>query len=629
MLHVTSRGTRDAIRMAMRATDEPAPQVPVRVVNYRRRASFKICSGELQLEGGGTIAVEDRLPAHVPLGYHDFFPAGGGPPLRLIISPGQCPMPAARKSWGWAVQLYAARSAQSWGMGDLADLRSLAAWSKGQGAAFLLVNPLPAIDPVLPQEASPYYPTSRRFRNPLYLRIEDVPGAGDLGSALASLAASARQLNDFDRIRRDEVFRLKQEALARLWERFPGDPAFDAFRLEQGAPLREFATYCVLVERWGPDWSRWDAAYRRPEAAGVARFAADNMRRVEYHEWLQWLVDVQLAAASATLRIVQDMPIGISPRGADAWTWQDVLAEGVTVGAPPDMYNTQGQNWGLPPWAPRPLQMAKYEPFVQTIRALLRHAGGLRIDHVMGLFRLFWIPQGMSPVEGTYVHYPAEDLLNIVALESHRAGAFVVGEDLGTVGKNVRQMLAAARILSNRLLWFESQQTHEYPRLALAAVTTHDLPTIAGLWTGSDLAAQQALMLHPNAEATGAIRDRLGAMTGLASTASAEAVVRATYELLAKAPSVLVTATLEDALASEKRPNMPATVHQWPNWCIPLPEKLESLMQHPLPRAIASALSRRGRRLKRATLAAAETTGGNGHAPGGGPNAAPTSGQRR
>ena len=287
--------------------------------------------------------------------------------------------------------------------------------------------------------------------------------------------------------------------------------------------------------------------------------------------------------------------------GADAWTWQDVLAAGVSVGAPPDMYNTQGQDWGLPPWVPRRLRAANYEPFVQTIRALLRHAGGLRIDHVMGLFRLYWIPHGMSPVDGTYVDYPAEDLLNIVALESHRAGAFIVGEDLGTIGKNVRQMLAAAGILSNRLLWFESHPTSEYPELALAAVTTHDLPTIAGLWTGSDLAAQEALGLRPNAEATAEIRDRLREMAALDDSAQSTDVVRATYELLAEAPSALVTATLEDAAATDKRPNMPATTYQWPNWCIPLPAPLETLIEAPLPRGIAAALSGRRNRVQQGT----------------------------
>jgi 4-alpha-glucanotransferase len=610
VLRVTSRSTRDAIRRAMHA-DEPATEPRVRVVNLRRKSAYRVGSGQLLLEEGGVLSISDRLPADVPLGYHDFLPEGSNAPIRLIVSPGRCQAPPAKMSWGWAVQLYAARSATSWGMGDLADLRSLATWSKGLGAAFLLVNPLPAVDPVLPQEASPYFPTSRRFRNPLYLRIEEIAGAGELGHLLEPLATAGRQLQQQDRIRRDEVFRLKKQALELLWNRFSGSPTFESYRGELGAPLRQFATFCVLVERFGSDWSKWDAEYRRPEAPGIARFAAENARRVAYHEWLQWLLDVQLSAAG-TLPIVQDMPIGINPRGADAWTWQDVLAEAVSIGAPPDMYNTQGQNWGMPPWTPRRLQAAKYEPFVQTIRALLRHAGGLRIDHVMGLFRLYWIPDGESAVNGTYVEYPAEDLLNIVALESHRAGAFVVGEDLGTVGKNVRQMLAAARILSNRLLWFEDHPTRDYPRLALAAVTTHDLPTIAGLWSGSDLAKQQTLGLSPNAEATNEIRDKLRVMTGLANDAPAVDVVRKTYELMAEAPSALVTATLEDALAIEERPNMPATTYQWPNWCIPLSEKLEALFQAPLAHSIASSLSSRGKRAKRSRA----TTGANGSATG-------------
>jgi len=613
VLRVTSRATRDAIRTAMHvAGGEPLP-ARIKVVDRRRRGALKVGTGELLLEDGARLMIVDRLPPDVPFGYHDFLPHGSAEPMRLIVSPGRCPSPPGRHIWGWAVQLYAARSTSSWGMGDMADLRTLCDWSKGLGARFLLVNPLPAVDPVVPQEASPYYPSSRRFRNPLYIRVENVPGARELGIDLDALSTMGRELNQHPRIRRDEIFRLKQQALERIFAQFPGAAAFDAFRREQGGPLRQFATYCVLVERFGADWSQWSAEYRRPDAPGVAPFAAEHARRVEYHEWLQWVLDEQLAAA-ATLGIVQDMPIGIATRGADAWTWQDVLGDGVSVGAPPDMYNTQGQNWGIPPWVPERLRAAKYAPFIETIRALLRHAGGLRIDHVMGLFRLFWIPQGMSPVDGTYVEYPAEDLLNIVALESHRAGAFVVGEDLGTVGKNVRQMLAAAHILSNRLLWFESHPPRDYPRLALAAVTTHDLPTIAGLWTGKDLAAQQELGLHPNATATEAIRDRLREMTGLADSAVAPDVVRATYRLLADAPSALVTATLEDAVAAVERPNMPATVHQWPNWCIPLSEPLDTLVQGSLPRDIAVSLSQRGKRKPRkATAVETSPVNGQGH----------------
>ena len=310
------------------------------------------------------------------------------------------------------------------------------------------------------------------------------------------------------------------------------------------------------------------------------------------------------------------MPIGIATRGADAWTWQDELADGVSVGAPPDLYNTQGQNWGIPPWAPRLLEQAKYEPFVQTIRALLRHAGGLRIDHVMGLFRLFWIPQGTSPIEGTYVEYPAEDLLNIVALESQRAGAFVVGEDLGTVGKNVRRMLADARILSNRLLWFESQRPANIPRLALAAVTTHDLPTVAGLWTGSDLAAQEALDLHPNAEATHGDPRPLARHDGPGGRCRCARGGSGHLSAIGRGRFGTGHGHARRCLSDRKRPNMPATVHQWPNWCIPLSEPLESLMASPLargyrgclvgPRQTRSSISRRCRHKRQVEVSAGE-----------------------
>jgi 4-alpha-glucanotransferase len=287
---------------------------------------------------------------------------------------------------------------------------------------------------------------------------------------------------------------------------------------------------------------------------------------------------------------MHDLPIGVDPGGADAWAWQDVLAMDATVGAPPDLYNTRGQDWGLPPFVPHRLAAVGYEPFVQTIRANLRHAGGLRIDHVMGLFRLYWIPRGMSPTEGAYVRYPAEDLLAILALESHRAGAVVVGEDLGTVEDGVRGRLRAHRVLSYRLVWFEEARPARFPRLAMAAVTTHDLPTVAGLWTGADLAAQQALGLQPNEEGLRAIRRRVRRLTRLPADAPVEQVIERTYRLLGEAPSVFVTATLEDACATPDRPNMPGTVGEWPNWCLALPSPLEDLERRLLPGAIAAAL---------------------------------------
>jgi 4-alpha-glucanotransferase len=508
------------------------------------------------------------------------------------VSPGVCQLPAG-PAWGWAVQLYAARSEDSWGIGDLADLRRLAAWSgEALGAGLVLVNPLHAALPGLPQTASPYYPSSRRFRNPLYLRVEEVPGAGELDD-IDRLAAAGRALNADRRIDRDAVYRLKIDALERLWERFPGDAGFDAYGEQDGGALEDYATFCVLSEEFGRPWREWPAEYRRPDAPGVARYRRERLDRVRFHQWLQWLVDVQLAGADRGLAVIHDLAVGVDPAGADAWLWQDVLASGMSAGAPPDEFNTQGQNWGLPPFDPWRLRAAAYEPFVDTVRAAVRHGGAVRIDHVMGLFRLFWVPEGASPRDGTYVKYPAHDLLDILALESHRTGAFVVGEDLGTVEDEVRDELGARNVLSYRLLWFESASPSEWPVQALAAVTTHDLPTVAGLWSGSDLEAQRALDLSPNDEATAAQRALLQKLAGGAEDAPVDDVIQAAYQTLAETPCLLLSATLDDALAVEERPNMPGTVDEWPNWSIALPAPLEEIERDRRVTRVAEPLQRR------------------------------------
>jgi 4-alpha-glucanotransferase len=291
------------------------------------------------------------------------------------------------------------------------------------------------------------------------------------------------------------------------------------------------------------------------------------------------------------MAIVQDLPIGVDPDGADAWAWQDLLAEGVSVGAPPDAFNTRGQDWGLPPFVPWRLRAAAYEPFVETIRATIAGgAGGLRVDHVMGLFRLWWVPAGGEPGDGAYVRYPADDLLDIVALESHRAGAVVVGEDLGTVEEAAREAMAERNLLSYRLLWFEEDDPATWPETAMAAVTTHDLPTVAGLWDGSDLAEQRRLGMAPNEEGTEAIRTRLAAAGGLASDAPADAAVRSAHRLLARAPCRLLTATLDDAIAEPERPNIPGADDGRPNWSLALPLPLEEVERHPLALEIAASL---------------------------------------
>jgi len=572
----------------------PAPAHPDAVQVVRARSAFTLpAPAELILEDGTQLTVERTLPRDLPCGNHQIRYLKNEFAGRLIVSPGQCHLPPDLRAWGWALQLYALRSKKSWGMGDLGDLRQFAEWSRRHlKSDFLLVNPLGAATPVLPQQSSPYYPSSRRYRNPLYLRIEDVPGAGAAGLALEKLAAAGAELNQKRFIHRDPIFRLKMMALGKIWVRFRTEPAFEKFRAEQGPGLANFAVFCALAEHYGRGWKSWPAAYRNPDSPAVKKFASQNARRVRFHEWLQWLLDRQLARAGSATQLMQDLPVGFDPEGADAWAWQELLANDVTIGAPPDQFNTQGQDWGLPPFVPHRLRAAGYEPFRQTVRAMLRHAGGLRIDHVMGLFRLFWVPQNAGPAQGAYVRYRADELLAILAVESQRARAVIVGEDLGTVEPGVRDVLGRHKILSYRLLWFEKEPPRQFPRTALAAVTTHDLFTIAGLWSGSDLEEQIKLCLNPNVEGAQTIVHTLQKRLGVKKTAPVKDVIPRTYRLLAKAPSQMLTATLDDALAVKERPNMPGTT-RWPNWSIGLPATLEQIRRHPGPRKIAAALKRR------------------------------------
>jgi 4-alpha-glucanotransferase len=583
--------THSALKAAMGADGSAPPAARVIVVragDHREVAG----PGRIELEDGGTLQVGRSLPVDLPPGYHALSLRDDVEPIPLIVAPRRCPVPS-RRGWGWAAQLYATRSTTSWGIGDLADLRRLGAWATGLGARIVLINPLTAPLPLPTQQASPYCPSSRRFLNPLYLRVEEIPGAAALGADLDRLSALGRALNRERRIDRARVFALKSEALEELWRRDAGrDPAFEEFVRRSGQALHEFATFSALAERYGGGFRTWPAEYRHPVAPAVAAFGAAHAGRVRFHQWLQWRLDAQLARACAAAPVMQDLPIGVDPDGADAWAWQESLARGASVGAPPDRYVKRGQDWGLPPFVPHRLRAAAYQPFVETIRAALRYAGGLRIDHVMGLFRLFWIPAGATPAEGGYVRYPADELLAIVALESHRAGAVVVGEDLGTVEGGVREQLADHGILSYRVMWFEDGPTSRYPELAMAAITTHDLPTIAGLWSGADIAEQRALGLEPNEAALQATRKRLASAIGSAAEHSLEDVVAATHGALAAAPSLLVTATLDDALGVAERPNVPGTTCERPNWSLALPEPLEQLERRPLALRIAAALAR-------------------------------------
>lgn len=593
--------------LAAMGADQPAPPVtPTWVV--RRSGGIDIpFEAWLRTEDGASSPVHGHVPPEaLPLGYHWLSPAAGGEDVRLIVSPGVCPLPP--RMWGWAVQLYAARSRASWGIGDLADLRRLAAWSGSLGAGLVLVNPLHAVSPIpAVQQASPYFPSSRRWRNPIYLRVEEVAGASEVGTdqlAVDELARAGRALNDDRRIDRGEVWRLKRAALELVWaaRRSRGDDGegsgFDRWASAQGLGLVAFATWSALADEHGPDWRAWPGVYGRHDAPAVAAWAAEHAEAVRFHCWLQWLVVQQLESAAETgPAIVMDLAIGADPAGADAWQWQDVLAPGVTVGAPPDEFSPGGQDWGLPPFDPWRLRAAGYEPFVQVVRAAMAGGGGVRVDHVAGLSRLFWVPVGSEgPPDGVYVHYPWEDLLNVVALEADRAGAFVVGEDLGTVEPELREALAARNVLSYRLAWFEDRPVSEWPEKAMAAVTTHDLPTVSGVWTGADLSARRQIGLAVDEEAERGLRDRLAGITGITDAARPVGeVVRRVYEELAEAPSLLVTATLDDALEVDERPNQPGTLDEWPNWSIALPVALEDVEADGRVRAVAEVLSGAGR----------------------------------
>ena len=575
--------------MGLEDDGEPPSTTPVAVV--RPGAALPV-PGEVRLEDGTSLGRVEALPSDAPFGYHRLV-ADACDERLLITGPGRCHLPAGLRTWGWAVQLATLRSRDSWGIGDLADLRALGAWSAARGAGFLAVSPLGAPNPGPDPEPSPYYPSTRRFGNPLHLRIEEIPGV----TVDDALAHAGRELNAEPLVHRRRVWDLKRRALERAWaDGIPERPAVDAWREAQGPAIERWATFCVLTERHGPGWQSWPEQLRHPDAPGVRTAAGESADRVAFHAWLQWCFDRQLAAATAALQRIADLPIGTDPGGFDAWEWQATLALGASIGAPPDRFNVVGQEWGLPPFVPHRLRDAGYRPFIETIRAQLRHAGGLRIDHVLGLFRLWWVPTGALPAAGAYVRYPTDELLEIVSLESHRAGAVVIGEDLGTVPAGVRDELRRRRLLSTRLVIFELVPPDRYPRQAFAAVTTHDLPTVAGILTGSDVDDQAASGVQPDPEGLALLRSRLLAAAAPRADATTTDVAVALHERLAAAPPALVAGSLEDALGVAERPNLPGTTaaRRRSNWSRALPVPLEDLVTDPGVDRLAHALRRSG-----------------------------------
>jgi 4-alpha-glucanotransferase len=590
-------------------------------------------------EIGGRLIGEAsfEVPADLPLGYHTLRARAAGEEgaMALIVTPSWLGFPermGGRRAWGVAAQLYSVRSEQSWGVGDLTDLEDLGVWSAAEhGADFVLVNPLHAAEPVPPLEPSPYLPTSRRFTNPLYLRVERIPeyasASAEQREAVTDLRreAGSFSVSSAEPIDRDRSWTAKRAALEIVFAvpRTPGrELSFAAYRRREGSGLQDFATWAVLSELHGPHVDAWPDELRRPDSPAVTAFAAEHERAVEFQCWLQWLLDEQLAAAQQaglragmSLGVMHDLAVGVHPYGADAWSLQDTYARGITVGAPPDPYNQNGQDWSQPPWRPDRLAETAYAPFRQMVATILRHAGGIRVDHVIGLFRLWWIPQGLGPTEGTYVRYDHEAMIGILALEAHRAEALVVGEDLGTVEPWVRDYLRERGILGTSILWFEFDfdgggaplAAERWRELCLASVTTHDLPPTAAYLAGDHVRLRDSLgiltrpleeELAVDAQERQAWLDNLLRYGLLPEGADEEQTLQALHRYLTLTPSRLLCVSLTDLVGDRQAQNQPGTSDEYPNWRVPLtdpdgkPVSLEDVLASGRAARLAAVLGR-------------------------------------
>ena len=570
----------------------------------------------------------------LPLGYHrvEATTSEGVHSAAVIITPdfvGFPPGMRGNRTWGYALQLYSVTSKRSWGIGDFTDLADLATWAGNeQQAGFVLVNPLHASQVVAPIDSSPYLPSSRRFLNPLYIRPETVPEYANLAQPtrrrIRKLRKSVRKRREI--IDRDTVWEGKREALWELFQtgRRPArQVSLDGFRRRGGSALRDFAVWSVLSEIYGNDWRLWPEELRDPRSAATEKFAVTQAERVEFFEWLQWTAQQQLSAAQTAAEeagmgvgVLADLAVGVGKASAETWLMGDVYAPGITVGAPPDQYNQGGQDWGQPPWNPLKLEELEYEPFRAMVRAALNRVGGLRIDHIIGLFRLWWVPEGLEPSAGTYVRYNHEALIGILALEAHRAQALVVGEDLGTVEPWVREYLSRRGLLGTAILWWEygaegqvlpPEKWREY---CMASVTTHDLPPTLGYLESEHvrLREQLGLLLEPVEQELAAAEqersmwvERLISFGVLDEALAGDRVevMLAMHRYLRLTNSKVLVASLADAAGEKRAQNQPGTMDEYPNWRVPLADSegrhlmLEDLFTADLPRRLGEVMNGR------------------------------------
>lgn len=606
--------------------------------------------------------LELTLPDDLPIGYHTLNVQVGGVQRRatVIVAPPRIELPEAvrqRQRWGWMTQMYSVRSADSWGVGDYGDLKRLAADAGEKSHAdFMLINPIHAGAPVPPLQPSPYLPESRRFLNVTYIRPQDIPEYAALDDAtraqVEELHASVAAANDSaEPMDINASWDAKRQA---LWLIFSAprseerETAFAEFKRAAGPDLDAFATWCLAFEVWGAPWEENSWFFRTDKnSPAVAALVRDHHDMFEFQRWLQWIADEQVAAAQQAakdagmaLGLMQDMAVGVHALGADVWWSPERFADGVTVGAPPDFYNQLGQDWGQPPFSPQYLESTGYRVYREMVHNMFAHAGALRIDHVLGLFRLWWIPRGCTARDGAYVTYNHEVMLSILAIEASRANGVVIGEDLGTVPEYVSKVLAEHGVLGTAVEWFSRVDNspnagdpyappEDYRKYALASVTTHDLPPTAGYLKLEhvDLREELDLLNEPAEQFRAEVQAEIDQMLALlvsrgylpqevadglkaacapdaddAETADREAliqrVVEAMHVMLRDSPSVLVQAALVDGVGEHRTQNQPGTSWEYPNWRIPLADETgrvvhtEEVFDLPRVQSLAAALNR-------------------------------------
>ena len=578
------------------------------------------------LNGRRRLRFRMPLEAETGLGYHHLFLQLPDAEIEslLIVAPRACYLPDSiedgNKPWGVSLQLYSLRSRRNWGVGDFTDLQSAIEILAPLGIDGIGLNPLHALFSHLPENASPYSPSSRDFINPLYLDIEAIEEF-HRSDAARQLVHNNKFQNRLQSLREPQlvdysgVWCAKLEVLEMIYSQFRQEltdsdsvraHSFRDFQTCGGEALFRFALFEALQvffhdqDRRIETWQQWPVAYRDPDSVTVAEWAASQQVAIEFYQYLQWQAELQLASVQQDcarrgmqIGIYNDLAVGNERFSSQCWAEQDLYALGTGIGAPPDDFSPTGQNWGLPPLIPQRLREQAYDSFIHSLRANMRHAGALRIDHVMGLMRLYWVPANYAADQGTYVTYPFDDLLGILALESQRNRCLVIGEDLGTVPDEVRHALWVNKILSYRILMFEKdwqagsfKPPSDYPPLALCASGSHDLPTLRGYWHGADLDIRDTLELFPCAEIGQQQRhlrqrDREEILAALARENLLEndpadpaqledkmgtELIIAIQRFLARSQACLMMVQLEDLFGQTQQINVPGTIFEYPNW---------------------------------------------------------------